>query len=110
MNQLIRSNHKREAFASLIIGIICLIAGSMESWGFWFLPRWLYLLLLGKYEKAKIYFVTFILLSLAGIILGIIGLKSSKKIFAVSGIILSVLSLILLLFFLFLEWTGFPSG
>lgn len=93
INQPARSDSKRKAVASLVLGVISvglllllygiigatIILGIMEMSG------------MGVFLMSLLF--SALLSALVGVILGILGLKSTKRNFAIAGIILSVISL-----------------
>lgn len=112
INQQSKPNSKKKALLSLILGIISILLASLwpisetiiEKSFLWqltdflrtFLPLYLSQLLnLGLFLMI---FIVPVILGITGFILGIKGLKSTKKIIAMVGIILCVIGLLLWLY------------
>ena len=97
--QLGASNHKGKAITSLILGIISVIPNFIVLISFYSLnwqTRFLESRVLGfilGLSYMGIGFLIVPLISITGIILGLLGLKSTKKNFAIAGIILSIIDL-----------------
>jgi len=75
---------RRCAIASFILGIMNLSLVAFLSFG----PEWISKLLL---KNQYLTYGSVFIFSIVGIILGIIGVKSERKIFAFSGLVLSVI-------------------
>ena len=98
INQIInqpKTDQKWKAIGSLIAGIISIIpilqalsSGGIPR-GFVWVPK--EMMLLGFF-------------SIVGVILGIKGLKSTKKKFAIGGIVVSIFSLLVWIFILYVAW------
>ena len=104
-NQQAKPNPKGKAIASFVLGVIA-VTGPLSSWitiwgpqwARYFFPQWwlyhfkIYNTLSGLVFHSPL---SPIIWGLLGLILGIMGLKSSKKIFARIGIGLSIFSILL---------------
>lgn len=90
-------NSKLWPIASLVSGIITIMASLI-----WFLPGPIMRFFLGNSWQLSFYFWIFIPLSILGLILGIIGLKSTENKMAILGIIFSIIALLILLSFFFI--------
>jgi len=89
----IKPDPKGKAIASLILGIISLTAGLSG-----FFPRLPFSIwsLTEEFEEFVVYCFIFIFIAIISLILGIIALvKSTKKEFAIAGIIFSVVALVI---------------
>lgn len=104
-NQIIqktKADSKRKAIASLLIGIIALVA-NIPTWGgvFWGPPdaplnilRPLMIVIMGYPERILVFLIFSLLISITGLFLGKTGLKSAKRGLAITGIILSITGLL----------------
>ncbi len=109
VNQIINQpkiDRKWEAITSLIVGILSAIpliqllsSGDVEGgliYGLYSVPKWMFWI--GGF------------LSIIGIILGIKGLNSTKRRFAFSGIIFSLIGFLGMIFILYLAWISYTRS
>jgi len=95
------SNSKRKAITSLALGIISVIPIITREW---ILPSLVLAPMLPPILELIFFIIFFILplFGLPGVILGMIGLKSTKRNFAIAGIILCIIGLVTpILYFVF---------
>jgi hypothetical protein len=93
-----KTDQKRKAIASLLIGIIStipLIQLLSSGMSLWFLSK----------GMASLSF-----LSIIGVILGIKGLKSTTKKFAIGGIVFSIIGFFGLLFIIYTAWISYMQS
>lgn len=91
-----KSNSKGKAVASLVLGVISMTLGLM--------PEVFLFLGMNPMAPSPILNIVFLLpiVALFGVILGILGLKSTKRNFAIVGIVLCIIGLLVpIIFFLF---------
>lgn len=97
IKQQIKSDPRGKAIASLILGFVSVISGIGAIY------------IYGSYDWSDPVLIVYSLFPLVGILLGKIGIRSTKKGLAITGIILSIISLIgTLLIWLFI-W-GLSKG
>jgi len=98
VNQQVKSNPKWGVIASLILGIISMIPVAIIE----LMSRLAPVMWLSTINISAIFFIIAPLIALIGLILGIRALKSTKRNFAISGIILCIIGLLVpLYYFLF---------
>ncbi len=90
INQRSKLDQKGKAVTSLVLGFIALISIWLLSLLQELLPQ------LRKDLVVITYYILFAFISMGGVILGILALKSTKKMLAILGIIFSLISLVIL--------------
>ncbi|MEM4648280.1 MAG: hypothetical protein QXO12_03170 [Candidatus Pacearchaeota archaeon] len=90
-----------------IISIVLALIGIIGEWVWIFLPPSFLDVLLGTQTRALVYFSLFLFLCFLGLVAGMIGIASNKKI-AILGIFLSLVGFLIGVFFLMIE-SGFIS-
>ncbi|MFC1629634.1 hypothetical protein ACFL11_00170 [Patescibacteria group bacterium] len=96
ITQSLKQNPEGKAIISLVLGVVSMIVGWI-----WILPSSLLQILVGTSGTLSVYFVISFLIPFSGVILGMIGLKSTKKSLAIIGIVLCAIGLLSTLFFFF---------